>query len=934
MLLLLPLFLFIVGVHGCGMHVHWEVARRALHEIEVVQQNPLLTKYSGIVREYSHQMYSGALFPDWGYQCFGNDASAEYAHWPNFTHAAVDYIREKYPQPYDDYAKGLVAFVFGIVAHQVADANWHSIDQSDGLIRVMADLNFLGDYPSAHLAADLGGEFLLGRIVDYDFTMKELFIPINDIINIYQRLGYTVAQQDIEYCTWQMFTFFKAIERLGNFNWFSEHFTRISPFMSDQLETYHRGGLYDMAGQSALCWGGLAKSFESTSTENTTALCDILNFYIVNTTLSNITSTIRHSHQHSTAQLFELSEGGAERVLHGLGYHVQLEKRGDMLRVSEGTLDENRTSTDVEHTVEKMKRRLISVFDERQAESWSVGMLWRKLLKRTEIETLMQDELAAKRECTPVTGPEKPFLMLDIPSPYAWLGYSTVVGDFNKDGIKEIAMSAPFVSTNQTALTPHAGAVYILNAGDLALDLTRRPSHMDVTQRAMRTLYGQKPLGRFGYSMAVVDLNCDGIDDLAVSAPTSTGSDGNFTMLASRGEVTVYFGHASTGLSPIPDLVLELNEGLSNFSSNITGLGMTLRGEDVDNDGCRDLLVGWPLVTLRNFSGHYNASGNWERRNQHTGALLTFLSSSRHVGEKSPFDADWVLESPSRIPYEWFGMAMRRVQVPGMDHALLMVGAPAFGENGFGMTVGRVYFYNLTGSKAPPSLLLDVVGSEDFQQFGKSMEEVSSGIVAISSETETFYENELTWDAYLPSLFSMSLMHGYAPVISPFFTRAVWSAGSVRIFDLVPLLTLSETHDTLSLTFPTLTEGNGILLARLDGSVSGGRLGSSMTMRRQPSGVASLWISEPHASIESGVIYQRSLSDDNGAFFRQTNGRQLSVDEFSDGCLSYTDQDKAQFGKKLANLGDLDGDGIDELVITIPHGGMKRFSGRAIVLFG
>ena len=50
---------------------------------------------------------------------------------------------------------------------QVADVSWHNLEGlKDGMIRMLADTTFDGDYDSAHTFADTGGDIL--RTGEYD----------------------------------------------------------------------------------------------------------------------------------------------------------------------------------------------------------------------------------------------------------------------------------------------------------------------------------------------------------------------------------------------------------------------------------------------------------------------------------------------------------------------------------------------------------------------------------------------------------------------------------------------------------------------------------------------------------------------------------------------------------------------------------------------
>jgi glycosylphosphatidylinositol phospholipase D len=107
--------------------------------------------------------------------------------------------------------------------------------------------------------------------------------------------------------------------------------------------------------------------------------------------------------------------------------------------------------------------------------------------------------------------------------------------------------------------------------------------------------YYNASASRFGYSMAVVDLNKDGIDDLAISAPTHGGLD-----LEYNGRVYVYFGSNVTGLHHDPDLIIEpkikqpYHRPGQEYMNQFTFFGEKLYAWDVDGDGFKDLVIASP----------------------------------------------------------------------------------------------------------------------------------------------------------------------------------------------------------------------------------------------------------------------------------------------------------------------------------------------------
>lgn len=161
-------------------------------------------------------------------------------------------------------------------------------------------------------------------------------------------------------------------------------------------------------------------------------------------------------------------------------------------------------------------------------------------------------------------------------------GYSAAVGDIDGDGSLELFVGAPGLP--DTAGVMHTGGVYVLLAGDVE-DLSLPAVASDI---AVGNLTGSWHRGRFGSALAVADFDGDGIDDLAVGAPTA-GEDPRL----SAGAVALYFGSAGSALVSAdishadPDVVVTGPSSGGRF-------GSALAAGDVDIDGITELIVAAP----------------------------------------------------------------------------------------------------------------------------------------------------------------------------------------------------------------------------------------------------------------------------------------------------------------------------------------------------
>lgn len=85
-------------------------------------------------------------------------------HWPPFLKAAVEYVRDTYPNPEsNEKAQALIAFLFAVSGHQVQDAAWHSIGLLMGFIDEVAKVDCHSNFQNAHDVLDWGGDAIFGK---------------------------------------------------------------------------------------------------------------------------------------------------------------------------------------------------------------------------------------------------------------------------------------------------------------------------------------------------------------------------------------------------------------------------------------------------------------------------------------------------------------------------------------------------------------------------------------------------------------------------------------------------------------------------------------------------------------------------------------------------------------------------------------------------
>ncbi|KAI8139150.1 hypothetical protein BJV82DRAFT_628349 [Fennellomyces sp. T-0311] len=663
---------------GCGITIHTEVTYRSLELFEPLTK--VQSSYKSILERSDGFVQAGSFFPDWGYQCLGYNQQAEDAHWAPFIRTAIDYVKEKYPNARsggDPHAEGLVAFVFAIMSHDVADVRWHSLQGLKGyFMEAMAQMDFHGEFSQAHTAADTGAEFTLQHSTRLNYINATWHVPVRDIVNIYARLyqnqSIRVPSQDhLIYCMTTAFAASRIDIEFGRFMF--GYYGAKSPFLVKELVDYYKGGLQDMSASVAECHDDIINAFE----------------------------------------------GGPHQLL--CGSYFDDGKGMSHLRDDAGTAPPDLAISDRVQKIFDDQRGVLTLSYTpkvslllNEVEEMPVASVLRPDVPPQTINyqypsgNLFKTDWFKKRTCTDLQGSDEasenvPSVTLSLPEPSAAIGHATATGDLDKDGELELAISAPYHGESTQNLM--SGAVFVLN-GTRAL-LSRQSTVIDDIRDASQVvLMGTDPRGRFGWSIATLDLNGDGIDDLAVSAPFAHDN---------QGYIDVFYGRQDQGIASKPDLRIQV--------PGTEGFGFVIAGLDINADGHRDLVAGCPYCAV---AGKDQA-----------GAVYIFLSNRAHTGVP-----DITIQSAIPAPYEHFGSALEYSSTLG---GRLLVGAPGHSVSRV-QGVGRVYAFRV---QPAVTLAWTMTGSSEFQHFGSVilLDKYKRLLVISSPSEETRKGVERRWQA-------------------------------------------------------------------------------------------------------------------------------------------------------------------------------------------
>ncbi len=235
-------------------------------------------------------------------------------------------------------------------------------------------------------------------------------------------------------------------------------------------------------------------------------------------------------------------------------------------------------------------------------------------------------------------------------------GFSLAAGDFNRDGIVDLAVGAPGHTVNGAS---GAGAVYILFGSATGIKTT---GFQVWTQDSAKILDVAESGDKFGSALAVGDFNGDRFLDLAIGAPNErVGTNSN------AGGVNIIYGTSGGLKAKKNQFFTQATTGMVGGIGSGDLFGSALAAGDFDANGFQDLAIGAPGQTV---SGNASA-----------GAVNVLYG--RRAGLKTANNQFWTAASAGMQGIlnadANFGFALATGDFNGDNRSELAIGAP--GEN-------------------------------------------------------------------------------------------------------------------------------------------------------------------------------------------------------------------------------------------------------------
>jgi hypothetical protein len=270
---------------------------------------------------------------------------------------------------------------------------------------------------------------------------------------------------------------------------------------------------------------------------------------------------------------------------------------------------------------------------------------------------------------------DAPVLTITAPTEGELFGWSLSAGDWNGDGIPDLAVGAP-CSEGTAAGRNRAGKVYVYFGG---ADFGKQPS---------ATLSAGEAGDGFGAALSMAqDLNGDSLADLVIGAPRSAKSG------ATSGRCYAWFGKHSGTPGSAPDVEIRLGTTNDLF-------GTCIATGDVNGDKQPDLLIGSPQHNIGE---------------KIPGSVFVFFGGKG----LSLVNPSAIISGETTSFQDEFGWSVAVVpDLNGDGSEDIIVGAPQVVADGKQM--GKVYVYH-GGQKIGPQAAQTFVGTAEAGRYGQEV---------------------------------------------------------------------------------------------------------------------------------------------------------------------------------------------------------------------
>ncbi|MFN9304195.1 MAG: FG-GAP-like repeat-containing protein [Candidatus Kapaibacterium sp.] len=470
-------------------------------------------------------------------------------------------------------------------------------------------------------------------------------------------------------------------------------------------------------------------------------------------------------------------------------------------------------------------------------------------------------------------------------------------GDINRDGYDDFGVGIPFFDGGQ------------LDEGAVQVYLGAGPA----VSTASATRDGREVGAGFGSSVSSAgDVNGDGYSDIIVGSPFSDKT----TDTTDAGKVTVYYGGPG-GASVSASWVFLFSQRNANFGASVACAG------DVNNDGYSDIVVGAP-----GFDGDVTDEGKaWLFLGSSTGLRVTpsWSAEGNNAGAR-------------------FGSAVACAgDVNGDGNSDVLIGAPNYSEGQTFEGAAFLFRGNSTGLAATPiwSAQSNAAGANFGAAIANSLDINGDGFsdIAIGAPNQNtdadaategrlyVYYGSAQFATSAPSFIDSTSQDGAN------FAAALNSAGDVNGDGYSELIVSAPRFDNGS-----TDEGRVIVyygsasgLSRnniwsTEGNRDNTRIGNAVAGGGDFNG-------DGFADILIGAANMTSGQTNEGTamvYYGSSQGLQPSF-----GLMVESDQSFARLGTSIANAGDINGDGLSDMIVGAPnHTNTNAGEGRLFIYHG